>query len=204
LKIPGFGKVDDSDIIRFIPTSLGEDSTGAFEMYFDGSDYGLRQSSEDVDAIGFTGDGRLLISTTGPFKVPQMEQSSACWDDLDAASHYYWTPAYCSQLRGADEDLIVLDRENGRWEMYFNGSNVLDHRNAVGGVWLASQTGEIFLSLNAEFHTGPVSGDGLDILVCQPDSLGNDTQCRIQPNLFFDGSQKGFGGNRIDGFAIGY
>lgn len=204
LKIPGFGSVDDSDIVRFIPTSLGDDSAGTFEMYFDGSDYGLHRSSEDVDAIGFTGDGRLLISTTGSFKVPQVYQSSDCKDDLDAASHYYWSPVYCSQLRGADEDLIVFDSESGSWEMYFNGSDVLDHRNDLDGVWLAPLSDTIYLALDTEFNVGPVSGGALDILVCQPGLLGSDTQCIFQDKLFFNGVAAGLSGSRIDGFAIGY
>jgi hypothetical protein len=61
--INGFGTVDDSDIIRFIPIS------GTFEWYFDGSDVGLTTSDEDVDALGFAPDGSLIVSTLGSFSV---------------------------------------------------------------------------------------------------------------------------------------
>jgi hypothetical protein len=203
LKIPGFGKVDDSDIIRFIPTSLGEDSAGSFEMYFDGSDHGLKRSNEDVDAIGFTEDGRLVISTTGSFKVPQNEKSSFwCWDELDTITSY--SHFYCSQLKGADEDLIVLDSDGSGWEMYFDGSDVLDHGGDMGDVWIDPVTGDIYLSSNEAFNLGSVNGDTLDVFVCHPDSLGSETQCRLDNQLIFDGSEAGLSGRHIDGFAMSH
>jgi hypothetical protein len=79
----GVGAVDDSDIVEFIPTSTGSNTAGTFESYFDGSDVGLDVDAEDVDAIAFTTDAKLVISTTGPFAVP-------------GAS-------------GADEDLLTFD-----------------------------------------------------------------------------------------------
>lgn len=42
--VPGLGAVDDSDIVRFIPTSLGSNTAGTFEWYFDGSDVEGRTS----------------------------------------------------------------------------------------------------------------------------------------------------------------
>ena len=38
---PGGVSADDSDIVRFTPTSLGNVTAGSFSMYFDGSDVGL-------------------------------------------------------------------------------------------------------------------------------------------------------------------
>ena len=57
--------VDDSDVVRFIQASLGPNTSGSFEWYFDGSDVDLTTNAEDIDALGFAPDGRLLISTTG-------------------------------------------------------------------------------------------------------------------------------------------
>ena len=65
--LAGVGWVSSSDIVRFIPTSLGQTTAGRFELYFDGSDVGLSGFSEDIDAIGFTPDERLVISTSGWF-----------------------------------------------------------------------------------------------------------------------------------------
>jgi uncharacterized repeat protein (TIGR01451 family) len=203
LQISNLGKVYDSDILRFVPTSLGENSSGHFEMYFDGSDYGLSRSGEDVDAIGFAGDGRLVVSTRGTFKVPRTGQSSFwCGDGADAVAHGS-SPA-CGQLQGFAEDLIVLNKDSSSWEMYFDGSDVLERRGNLGGVWINPATGDIYLSLSKKFTIGSLSGDALDIFVCRPDSLGDDTQCTFEDQLFFDGSEAGLNGGRIDGFAIGH
>ncbi len=187
IRIPGFGKVDDSDIVRFIPTSLGEETAGSFEMFFDASDVGLRKAGEDVDAIGFTPDGRLVVSTNASFKVPALGGG---------------------QLRGTDDDLIVFTgtvgpATAGKWEMYFDGSDVWQYTEDVWGTWLDSATGDIYFSLRNAFTVGVVSGNERDIFVCHPILLGEDTSCTFGPGLYFDGSQEGFSGNRIDGFTYG-
>ncbi len=41
LTLEGVGYVDDSDVVKFTATSLGEETAGTFEMYLDGSDVGL-------------------------------------------------------------------------------------------------------------------------------------------------------------------
>ena len=63
--VHGLGCVDDSDIVLFKATSLGENTAGSFEMYFDGSDVGLCSSNDDVDGFSLLDDGSLLLSTTG-------------------------------------------------------------------------------------------------------------------------------------------
>ena len=63
ITLTGLGTVDDSDIVRFVPTSTGATTAGSFAWYFDGSDVGLTTDGEDIDAIGFTPDGKLVIST---------------------------------------------------------------------------------------------------------------------------------------------
>ncbi|MEZ4683888.1 MAG: hypothetical protein R2932_57730 [Caldilineaceae bacterium] len=45
--VPGLGTVDESDVVRFVPTSLGTTTLGSFEWYFDGSDVELTTSGED-------------------------------------------------------------------------------------------------------------------------------------------------------------
>ena len=55
--VPGLGTVDDSDIVAF------DMATQQFSMVLDGSTVSLTTSNEDIDAIGTTPDGRLLIST---------------------------------------------------------------------------------------------------------------------------------------------
>jgi hypothetical protein len=172
-------------------------------MYFDGSEYGLKRSGEDVDAIGFAPDGRLVVSTKSAFRVPKTQWLDFfCGDDLDT-THNYGSP-YCNHLWGADEDLIVLNQDSGNWELYFDGSDVVSRRADIGGVWINPLNNHIYMSLKKPFQIDNLSGNALDILVCRPDSLGSDTSCLVQNDLFFDGSEKGFSGHGIDGFAIGH
>ena len=57
--------VTPQDVVRFDATSLGSTTTGAFSMYFDGSDVGLDTTAEKIDSVSLLPDGRVLISTTG-------------------------------------------------------------------------------------------------------------------------------------------
>ena len=60
--VPGLGKVDDSDVIKY--------NGSAFTLFFDGSAHGLTVDAEDVDAIAFDETGKLLLSTSGSYAVP--------------------------------------------------------------------------------------------------------------------------------------
>ncbi len=67
--LPDVGSVDENDIVRFIPSSTGTNTAGTYELYLDGSDVGLTSIGEDIDAIAFTPDDRLIISTKGSVNV---------------------------------------------------------------------------------------------------------------------------------------
>ncbi len=182
--IPDVGWVYGPDIVRFMPDSLGEDTAGSFEVFFDGSDVGLLGQHEDVDAIGFAPDGRLVVSTYAHFTVSQLDGS---------------------HLRGDNDDLIIFNAislgedTQGDWEFYFDGSDVWDFTEDVWGTWLDAATGDIYFSMQDEFIAGDISGDALDVFICHPESLGDDTACTFE--MYFDGSEAGFGGDRIDGFS---
>ena len=177
IAIPNVGTIDDSDIVRFRP------STGIFEWYFDGSDVGLDTSSEDIDAIGFLPDGRLVVSTSGSFGV--------------------------SGVSGQDEDLIAFDDTSlgettaGSWALYFDGTDVgLDTSSAedVHGTWIDDNE-TIYLTTRDAFAVTGVSGDAADIFTCTPGTTGDNTSCTF--DLFWDGSANGFDGEIVDGFALG-
>jgi len=183
--IPGLGMVEDSDIVRFVPTSTGSDTAGSFEWFFDGSDVGLTDGGEDIDAIDMTPDGRLVISTIGSFSV--------------------------SGVSGQDEDLIVFSATqlgamtSGSWSMYFDGSDVgLSDSSSedINGVWIDSATGEIYLSTVGSFAVEGSSGDGGDVFICVPSALGETTSCTFGPGLYWDGSASGFGEEVIDGLDV--
>lgn len=180
--LSGFGAVDDADILRFVPTSTGDTTTGIWQWYFDGSDVGLTTSDEDVDAFDIQPDGRLLISAIGNISV--------------------------TGASGVDEDLLVFTpaqlgaTTSGTWAMYFDGSDVglsNTSNEDVNGVWVDA-AGKIYLTTLGNFSVTGVSGDGSDVFVCTPGSLGSTTTCTWA--MYWDGSVNGFTGEDTDSLSI--
>jgi hypothetical protein len=72
-RLPGVGRIDDSDLVLFTAKRLGESTAGTFSLYLDGSDIGLRPTDEDIDAVDVVAaeDGRvdLYLSTSGGFSA---------------------------------------------------------------------------------------------------------------------------------------
>lgn len=176
--VPGISEtVDDSDIVKFTGT-LGPETAGTFEMYFDGSDVGLTRSGEDVDAIERLPDGTLLLSTSGSFSA--------------------------NGLSGLDEDIIAFtpislaEDTAGSFELYFDGSDVSlgSSREDVDGLAVDSE-GQIYLSTIGNFSVSALSGTSEDVSVFTPSSLGSDTVGAYDSTLFFDGSLYGLGSNNL-------
>ncbi len=68
--VPGLTTGKDEDVLAFTQTSFGDVTSGTWAMYFDGSDVGLADSSnEDVDALDVTSNGNIYLSTLGDFAV---------------------------------------------------------------------------------------------------------------------------------------
>ncbi len=180
--LPGLGAVDDSDIVRFIPTTTGTNTSGSYQWYFDGSDVGLTDNGEDVDALALLTDGRLLVSTSGGATVTG---ATAGGEDLLA-----FTP---SQLGATTA---------GTWAVYFDGSDVglTNNNENLNAVWQDAATGKLYLSTVGAFSVPGLSGDSADVFVCTPSSLGTTTTCTFA--LFWDGSSNGFAGESVDGLEI--
>ncbi|MBK9925984.1 MAG: hypothetical protein IPP66_11930 [Anaerolineales bacterium] len=180
--VGSLGTVDNSDIIRFVPTSLGANTSGTLSMYFDGSDVGLSTTGEDVDALGFTSDGKLIVSTTDTFSV--------------------------TGVSGEDEDLIAFtpttlgSNTAGTWALYFDGSDVgLDATSEdINAIWVDSGTGRIYLSTLGNFSVTGVNGTGSDIFICAPGSLGNTTTCTY--SSYWLGASNGFNNQIVDSLVI--
>ncbi len=180
--IPNVGTVDNSDIVRFIPSSLGTTTSGIFELYFDGSDVGLATNGEKIDSLHVLADGRIVLSTAGNVNV--------------------------IGTRWRDEDLLVFTptslgtTTSGSWALYFDGSDVgLNQSNDedIFGVWIAD-SGEIYLTTRGIFSVNSTSGDSADVLRCTPSSLGTNTSCTFDLN--WDGSLYSYGAERMDGLSI--
>jgi hypothetical protein len=177
------GTVDDSDILRFIPTSLGATTSGSLQWYFDGSDVGLTTTAEDIDAIGFAPDGRLIVSTGGAVSV--------------------------TGVSGNDEDLLSFTptalgaTTSGTWSLYFDGSDVgLNDSTSeqINETWIDSVTNQVYITTLGTFTVTGVSGEGSDIFICTPSSLGSTTACTF--TSYWVGASNGFLGEIIDGLEI--
>ena len=182
ITLPDVGSVDESDIVRFIPTSTGSDTAGTYELYLDGSDVGLTGSSGDIDAIALAPDDRLLISTKGSVSP--------------------------TGVSATDEDLIAFnatslgETTSGTFELYADNSDVGLGDNGgedVSAAWV-DNNGDIYLSTNEAFDVVGVTGDGSDIFSFSPSSLGSNTSGTF--NSFWDGSANGFAGERLDGLTL--
>jgi hypothetical protein len=180
--VPGIsGTVDDSDVVRFIAGSLGSTTSGAFSIYFDGSDVGLTTDNEDVDSIE-SASGRFYVSTTGANSAPGVS--------------------------GADEDILAFTpaslgaNTSGSWAMYFDGSDV--GLTATGeDVDGASLSGaNIYLTTHGGFSVSGVAGVNEDVFVFVPSSLGTTTAGTFSPALFFDGSGFGLAGNDLNAIDV--
>lgn len=103
--VTGLTGLADEDILAFTPTTLGDVTSGAWSIYFDGSDVGLATSSnEDIDAMDVDDNGNIYLSTIGDFAV--------------------------TNISGFDEDIFVCAPVslgnttscNFSYAMYFDGS----------------------------------------------------------------------------------
>ncbi|MCC6606866.1 MAG: CSLREA domain-containing protein [Anaerolineae bacterium] len=166
--------VDNSDILRFEPTSLGEETAGTWSLYFDGSDVDLKMPLEAIQALTVLADGRIVISTEGPVKV--------------------------GSINGKSRDLVVFtptslgENTAGSWELYFDGSDV----------GLLSASGDSIEAVHVDEETGQLylvtSGQGDQVLVCTPVSLGQNTNCTF--SLFWNGPDYGLATDQIDAMSI--
>jgi formylglycine-generating enzyme required for sulfatase activity len=155
--IGGVGS-DDSDLLRFVPASLGATTAGAWSMYFDGSDVALTQDAEDIDAAQVLADGRILISTEGSVSVPGVSAN--------------------------DEDIIVFTptslgpTTSGTWAMSFDGSDVGLEATKSGedvDALCVTPLGTLLLSTLDAFSVPGVSGGDEDIFEFTPTALGFST-----------------------------
>jgi hypothetical protein len=162
----------DEDVIELTPGLLGATTTGTWSMYFDGGNFGLDTSGEDVDAVEPLSDGRLLISTRDLVSVPG--------------------------VTGEDEDVLAFTPSNGTWALYFDGTDVelTTSGEDVDGVALALN-GDIYLSTAGLFSVTGAGGADEDVFRFTPTTLGSTTSGTFSSTLVFDGSLLGLAGNDL-------
>ncbi|MEM8862683.1 MAG: hypothetical protein AAGD96_30610, partial [Chloroflexota bacterium] len=176
------GWVDDSDILLFVPSSLGSNTSGYFQMAFDGSDVHLSANSEAIDAIDYLDDGRILISTVGNARVGLGTQR--------------------------DEDILAFSptklgyRTRGTWELYFDGSDVglsNSGQEDVNAIDVADD--QLYFSTVGAFDFGATSGGPADVATCELAATGSTTVCSNDA-IFAATADLGLTGEKVDGVHV--
>lgn len=182
--IPDVGPIDGSDIVRFIPTQLGNDTTGTFELYFDGSDVGLEAAGENIDAVTMTADGRLVISTSGYYDVG---------------------------FNGRPTDLILFthaslgENTSGTWAKALDGQSIgLDNDSAenLWGAWLDPLSNKIYLKTWQAFALNGVSGSGSEVFTCTPPNSNFPITTCDTTAIYWNGFTNGTGTLRVDALSV--
>jgi formylglycine-generating enzyme len=153
---PSGNSVDDSDIVRFTPTSLGATTSGTFTFHFDGSDVGLSATSEVIDGIALAQNGSLILSTTGSFSA--------------------------AGASGAGEDLLTFTSSSlgattaGSFSILFDGSDVgLSGTSENIDAVARTSEAQYLLSTTGNVAAPGVSGANEDVLRFAPSTLGAAT-----------------------------
>ena len=147
--VAGLGQVAPQDIIRFTPTSLGENTAGSFAWFLDGSDVGLTTAGENIDAISMQAnvDHPLRVSLSGAGSVPQQTGGN---------------------VAVADEDIITLvdtqlgATSAGKWRMTVDGSTIagMGAEDISGIAWIDENLPALnsLLSFDSAFKIQGVKG----------------------------------------------
>jgi hypothetical protein len=184
-------EVDDSDIVRFVPTQLGATTSGRFELFFDGSDVGLDSDNEDVDAIGIRADGKLVVSTLGASTVPSVGGT----------------------LNVAHVDLLLFSGDRfgeatrGTWQRVFEGGkNRLGDQAGEGlaALWLLPNDDFVFGAGDPfvfnELFDRPF-GEGSDVFRCTLFNTSDGLGCSFFS--FVQGPAIGLRGEIVDALSVG-
>ena len=183
--LPGLeGEIDDSDIVLFHATQLGEITRGRFELYFDGSDVGLVNDGEDIDALASTKNGTIIISTVGDIHV--------------------------QNLSGKDEDLFEFvprttgENTSGTWKRFLDGSKIgLASKSSedIDAVSLGVQR-NLFLSTRGQFDVKTIAGTGSDVIQLMPSKTGSLNKTAFLKQLYFEGKRLLPDNTNISGISL--
>lgn len=186
--IPGVGEIQNTDVVRFIPTRWGDETNGRFEMVFDGSDVGLVASSEEIDALHVLEDGRLLFSSRGRVRIGERPR----------------------QFKAADEDLLLFTPTQlghdtaGSWSIYQSGLALgFDKTHDILALWQDGDSGEIIVTTDSTvFNIIDEAGMRTDPLVYAGSSLDVNIQANVNSSNFSLAAANSSGFKNFDGLAI--
>ena len=178
--------IQAQDIVRFIPTSLGQNTAGSFEWFIDGSDVGLKGANESIASLSVDPNGRAVVGTKGKSRVPGAGNQTLLGNAGDL-----W--AFNANQLGSGT--------SGTWEKYFDGADVGLGNNRITASWIDIDSGNIYLTTASPFVIGGVAYSSNDVFVCEPSSLGNNTSCAFSG--FWMGENHGFASEEIYALELG-
>ncbi len=184
--LAGIGDFDATDIVRFVPSSVGPVTAGTFELYFDGSDVDLTSDNEDIDAIGVLPDGSLLLSTTGS---PNLVGLTGLTEG--------------SLLRFAPTSLGAITA--GTWSLHLDGAAIGlgAGGESADGLSVEPLRGDLHLSTVSQFAAGAVTGTGSDVLRCADAAAAPAGGCTSH-TVVWDATLSGVGPDRVDAVHVGH
>ncbi|MBM4107044.1 MAG: hypothetical protein FJ257_12335, partial [Phycisphaerae bacterium] len=153
---PSGNSFNRNDLLRFVPVTLGEQTSGSWSFYFDGSDVGLSTADLAINGVSRLNDGSLVLATVNGGTLPGGVVSLG--HDL---------------IRFVPSSLGSVT--SGAWSLYMKGANLgltgTSHR--LDGCFVR-QDGSILLST-----TGTTTFLGYqartDIVSFEPTNLGTST-----------------------------
>jgi hypothetical protein len=183
---PSGNTVEDEDLVRFTPTSLGEVTAGTWTFHFDGSDVALNTNGEDVDAVAVDSAGVLWISFEGQFDVG----GGITGSDEDVLQ---FTPTTTGSTTSGTWAWILMGRDaDVKMGSLGEDTDALD-RDATTNVITLSTDGDFQVPVN-------VTGDRRDLLQFTPTQLGFDPAGSWA--VILDGDLFGLADDDIDGIEI--
>lgn len=155
---PSGTSVDDSDILLFVPTSLGANTAGTWSFYMDGSDVELTTNNEDVDAISILPSGAIGISTLGTATMTGLSGI----EDEDIVG---FTPSALGATTA------------GTWSYFFDGSDVGLSTNSGEDIdaFYCPSTGAMSFSSVGAFSVTGLSGLDEDAFKFTATTTGTNT-----------------------------
>ncbi|HQR05990.1 MAG TPA: SdrD B-like domain-containing protein [Gemmatales bacterium] len=164
--------VKDTDIVRLTSPAAGQ---WRYDVFFQGSNFGLTSGNESIDAFTFTKAGDIIISTKNTFSVSTTYASNG---NISG-------PA----ITGLGEDLIKFTPsgpntgsgiQGGVWSMFFDGSDVQlsgssENVDAVSLVYSGNTISKVLISTTGQASVPGIVANPQDVMSFTPTSLGATT-----------------------------
>lgn len=172
VELPGVGFIEAWDVVRFVPTQLGLNTAGSYELFFEGGLHGL---TVNIDALHLSADGQTLYLSTAV-------NVAGLGRDEDIHAFDLTTNEWRRYFDGFDVGLTLPTED-------------------VNGIWLDPASGVWYLTTLDSFAVANLSGSGSDIFACLPLQLGEETICSFLLGVWW-GDPAGVGSLAIDGVFV--